>query len=524
MASTSATSSITPNDMERDPDQQTEKKKKKGMRASFKKRWRAVKGCCSCTQSNDLDPSEEPYLPVLNPVVLADTADHPGCDWEQTPLEDPVDPPQDPSGLKQTAPDEPTDDTAEQQTEEKKKKGVRASFKKGWKAIKHSCARNNKVVPLPTQSDLDSSVAQPAPEDPQPPAPEDPQPAPEDPQPAPEDPEAQWKEEMDDFYRGLSDFDPFVQEMLKCFYPYSFPKFPAPWYTRQEFLHELDKFEAFSALYKVGRHCLGKGHAGIVYRGTRKSDGLKVAIKFIYKQSPWDRFIHVPGYDKPLFSEVAVNLMLQKPERCPNIVALLDWFEEEEIYILVLEFPYPCLSLDNFLRYINNMNVNCPLSEENARALMRQAVNAAQHCIDHDVCHGSLGIRNMLINIQTMTLMFIDFGRAHLASTWGKPDPRNPDPRPGIPGPTWVEAGGESWGRGHAVADLVYCLGTLLLCLMGGLWLKIRGFITTEDIPEIKTLGLSEECFDLVNRCTLTPPPDRPTLEELLDHEWFKQG
>ncbi|KAA0721538.1 hypothetical protein E1301_Tti021733 [Triplophysa tibetana] len=79
-------------------------------------------------------------------------------------------------------------DLLKRQTEEKKKKGVRARFKKGWKAMKHSCARNNKVVLLPTQSDLDPSDPQPAPVDPQP-APEDPQPAPEDPQPAPEDPQ-----------------------------------------------------------------------------------------------------------------------------------------------------------------------------------------------------------------------------------------------------------------------------------------------------------------------------------------------
>ncbi|XP_056623080.1 basic proline-rich protein-like isoform X2 [Triplophysa dalaica] len=939
----SSSNRVSPNDMERNTDQQTEKKKKKGMRANFKKRWRAVKGCCSCTQSNDLDPSEEPYLPVLNPVVLVDTADCPGCDLEQTPLEDPVDPPQDSAGLKQTAPEEPADNTAEQQTEgkkkktgirarfkkgwqamkhsctpnnkvvplptqpdldpscpvdpqpasvdpqpasvdpqpapvdpqparvarvdpqparvdpqparvdpqparvdpqparvdpqparvdpqparvdpqparvdpqparvdpqparvdpqparvdpqpasvdpqparidpqparvdpqparidpqparidpqpapddpaedrpewkkkkkgvrarfkkgwqamkhsctrnnkvvplptqpdldpsypvdpqparvdpqpasvdpqpasldpqpasvdpqpasvdpqparvdpqparvdpqparvdpqpacvdpqparvdpqparvdpqparvdpqparvdpqparvdpqpacvdpqpdpqpacvdpqparvdpqparvdpqparvdpqpapedqaedrpewKKKKKGVRARFKKGWQAMKHSCTRNNKVVPLPTQPDLDPSYPvdpqpapvdpqpapvdpQPAPVDPQPapvdpqPAPVDPQPAPVDPQPAPEDPQPgnpkpycpysfDFTELIEEFYRSLSDYDPYVQRLLRIFPPYDPPRFPATWYSDQEFLLELEKFEAFSALYDLGKNCLGKGHRGIVYQGTRKSDGLKVAIKFMSKLTHWDRFLHVPGYEEPLIAEVAVNLMLQKPESCPNIVDLLDWFEEDILYILVLEYPYPCLSLKNFLEVER-------LSEDQARPLMRQAVNAAQHCIDHDVCHGSLATRNIVINIQTMTLMFIDFGRGHLASTWGKPDSEHPEPVHGIPAPTWVEPSGESWGRGHAVAHMVSSLGKLLLCMMGGYWASLEDTSVTRDSPELTRLGLTEECLDLINRSGIASPPDRPTLEEFLDHEWFKQG
>ncbi|XP_056615788.1 serine/threonine-protein kinase pim-3-like [Triplophysa dalaica] len=273
----------------------------------------------------------------------------------------------------------------------------------------------------------------------------------------------------------------------------------------------------FSALYELRRLCLGRGHGGIVYEGTRKSDGLKVAIKFFRKSLERQRFIHVPGHNEPLVSQVAVNLMLQKPDRCPNIVALLDWFEEDNIYILVLEYPYPCLSMKDFLEIEH-------LSEDQARPLMRQAVNAAQHCIDHNICHGSLEIRNMLINVQTMTLMFIDFGRADLASTWGKPDPKHPDPRSGIPGPTWVEPGGESWGRGHAVADTVCCLGKLLLHTRSGRRTLYQCYFTTEDRAEIEELGLTEECLDLINRSVFAPPPDRPTIEEFLDHEWFKQG
>lgn len=81
-----------------------------------------MKRTFSCTQNevvsfsteSDLDPSdpqsgpfEQPYLHVFKPVV-ADSADHlPGwCNLEKTPPVDPVDPRQDSSGHKQTAPEQ----------------------------------------------------------------------------------------------------------------------------------------------------------------------------------------------------------------------------------------------------------------------------------------------------------------------------------------------------------------------------------------------------------------------------------
>ncbi|XP_057196568.1 serine/threonine-protein kinase pim-2-like [Triplophysa rosa] len=526
--------------MERKPEQQTDgKKKKKGVRAWFKKRWRAVKHTVSCTQSNEVvpfhtqsdqdpsdpqpGPSEQPYLRVFKPAVLADTADCPGCHCEQTPLEDPVDPQQDPSGLKQTAPEEPADHrpapSNQQQTDgKKKKKGVRAWFKKRWRAVKHtvSCTQSNEVVPFHTQSDQDPSDPQPGPSE-QPylrvfkPAvladtadcpgchceqtpledPVDPQ---QDPsglkQTAPEEPAASQP--------GSSNLSPYALRILSYFRPPRFFTYPAPWMYEQPFLDELDEYKAFSSLYEVGTKNLGKGHQGIVYEGTRRSDGLKVAIKFMHKFPRFDKYIHVPGHDKPLFSEVALNLLLQKPEKCPNIVDLMDWFEEEYTHILVLEYPYPCFTVKDFIRVER-------LSENQARDLMRQAVNAAKHCIDHNVCHGGLEVRNVLINVQTMTLKLIDFGCGHFASTWGEP-------------------GTKIYGRAHAVADTVYGLGKLLLYLTRSDWvIQFYNHVKLDD-PEIKDLGLTEECLDLINRCKFAPQADRPTLEEILDHEWFKQG
>lgn len=78
-------------------------------------------------------------------------------------------------------------------------------------------------------------------------------------------------------------------------------------------------------------------------------------------------------------------------------VLLLDWFDEENLFILILEYPHPCVNLQDFF-------IVKRVSENRACDLMRQAVNAVKHCIDHNVCHGSLVDSNVLINIETMEL------------------------------------------------------------------------------------------------------------------------
>ncbi len=96
---------------------------------------------------------------------------------------------------------------------------------------------------------------------------------------------------------------------------------------------------------------------------------------------------------------------MKQPPLSPHIVYMLEWFEEEDDYILILEYPRPCKSLHRFL------NDNRPrLNESLARGLMIQAVLGAKHCLDREVFHCSIKEDNMLVNTSTMELKLIDFG------------------------------------------------------------------------------------------------------------------
>lgn len=100
-----------------------------------------------------------------------------------------------------------------------------------------------------------------------------------------------------------------------------------------------------------------------------------------------------------------MNLQLKEAPYSPNIVYMLEWFEEEDQHILVMEYPHPCMNLKRFL-----MCNNRKLSETQARGLMFQAVLAAKHCIDQGVFHRDLKLNNLLINTNTMEVKLIDFG------------------------------------------------------------------------------------------------------------------
>ncbi|RXN17848.1 serine threonine- kinase pim-2-like protein [Labeo rohita] len=154
--------------------------------------------------------------------------------------------------------------------------------------------------------------------------------------------------------------------------------------------------------YEIGKR-LGKGSSGTVYMGTRKSDGQKVAIKFIHKSKHY-LYIRPRGFPRSLISEVAVMLAFKKPPFCPHIIEFYEYLEEGDYRILVLEYPYPCMTLAKFIRRNNGR-----LSESIARHLILQLLIAGQQCYEHDVAHSSMHEENVLVNPKTLHLKLIDF-------------------------------------------------------------------------------------------------------------------
>ncbi|KAL0152333.1 hypothetical protein M9458_052056 [Cirrhinus mrigala] len=205
--------------------------------------------------------------------------------------------------------------------------------------------------------------------------------------------------------------------------------------------------------YEVG-HLIASGNFGKVYEGTHVfSEKLKVAIKCIPKRRV-DRYLDIAGHCKPVLSEVALMLRLGEAPSCPNIIQLHQWVEDESSFSLIMEYPEPCRTLEDFILFSG------PISEGQARLFMLQAVQAVKHCSERGVYHGDIRSGNILVTLHTLELKFIDFRCARLITSEGFKSSEYQ----GSNGYTPPEVFGQSVF--HAEAANVWAMGILLFEIM----------------------------------------------------------
>lgn len=100
---------------------------------------------------------------------------------------------------------------------------------------------------------------------------------------------------------------------------------------------------------------------------------------------------------------MALMELVCKPPHFPFVIKLLEWFETPKGFIIVLERPDPCLDLFEFGRRVS-------MSEDMAKIIMEQVIQAAQHCRVRGVFHRDIKEENILINPDTLKVWLIDFG------------------------------------------------------------------------------------------------------------------
>ncbi|KAK2903437.1 hypothetical protein Q8A67_008150 [Cirrhinus molitorella] len=245
---------------------------------------------------------------------------------------------------------------------------------------------------------------------------------------------------------------------------------------------------SFSSRYDVEVK-LGQGAFGSVYEGTRRSNGQKVAMKFLTNKG-WNTYISVPGSTKPLLLEVAINAIVCAPPKSPHIVEMIEWFDEPDRYVIVMEYPHPCETLLAF-----RMRHRSRLDESMARCLMRQAVLAAKHCIERGVLHNDIKTDNILVNTETLQLKLIDFSCSERINICCSKDCE--------------------W----AVGSTVWSLAVVLLEIVNG-----DQPINVSKECDTVILNFSNEFHDLIGQCVGRHQSRRPTLEQVLEHPWFKAG
>jgi len=105
-------------------------------------------------------------------------------------------------------------------------------------------------------------------------------------------------------------------------------------------------------------------------------------------------------------AEIAV---LQRLASVDGVVHLVDHFEQEDCFLIVLEWPTPC---EDLFDYITRRGA---LPEAQARDIFRQTIATVKKVHDAGVFHRDIKDENMLIDAETGRVRLIDFGSAAFA-------------------------------------------------------------------------------------------------------------
>ncbi|XP_056619336.1 uncharacterized protein LOC130433469 isoform X2 [Triplophysa dalaica] len=262
--------------------------------------------------------------------------------------------------------------------------------------------------------------------------------------------------------------------------------------------------------YEIGK-MLGEGGFGKVYEGTRVQDGLKVAVKIVWKNEyVINDYIDIPGYPVLLPREVGLQMLACEGTYVPSIIQLLDWEDRLDHYVMVLERPSPCEDVLSFMNHSGGK-----LDENTAQVILGQATEAAEICCMRGVFHRDIKVENILINPNTMEVKLIDFGCGALFKNSDYTDFMGTD--------VYLCPEFFLTGEYYAKPATVYSLGVLLFVMLCGKFPRIDDLDQIHERRWCKE-GLTIECCRLVEDCLQRNPEKRIQLEEIFEHKWFKQA
>jgi calcium/calmodulin-dependent protein kinase I len=264
---------------------------------------------------------------------------------------------------------------------------------------------------------------------------------------------------------------------------------------------------SFHRFYKLGRK-LGSGAFSVVHIATHRETRKQVAVKCIAKSSLGPQDVH------SLKQEVDVMSGLNHP----NIVPLLDYFEEDRYYYIVTPL---CTGGELFDDLVKRKSY----TEEDARILMRKLASAIDYLHSRGIVHRDLKPENILLKTSApgAEVMIADFGFAR---------PMNGSRRgtacgtPGYVAPEVVQ--GEPYG---AEVDC-WSLGVILFILLCG-YPPFPGANHATVLDKVVKAEytfespywdeVSDEAKDLVSELLTVDRTKRLAASGILAHPWMAE-
>jgi serine/threonine protein kinase len=253
---------------------------------------------------------------------------------------------------------------------------------------------------------------------------------------------------------------------------------------------------------------LGKGQFGLVKLATHKKTGKKVAIKTVHKKDM-----------KPIeIYQQRREIDVLKMSQHPNIVALIDLFENSDYYYIVLEY----MQGKDLFDYIQFRNFK--LGEQRVKELSYQIGIAIKYLHSYGIVHRDLKLENVMMsdNTESGVPKLVDFGLAKMIGPSEKAD--EPFGTLGYVAPEVLRKEPYSFS-----CDL-WSYGCIIYALLSGSLpfdhesQKETIKMTLDNKLEFDLPcwnNISENCKDLLMKLLAKDPSRRITLDAALKHKWF---
>jgi serine/threonine protein kinase len=266
-----------------------------------------------------------------------------------------------------------------------------------------------------------------------------------------------------------------------------------------------EDFKTDLSFYQIGK-CIGKGSFGKVYFGIQLLTGLEVAIKMIHKKS----LAKDANSKFKIENEIA---LLLKARSSPRVIKLLEVFEDEETFYIVMEKA----GQGDLLSYLRAQGV---MPERKAKDIIIDIVHGLMDIHKIGIIHRDIKLDNILL-MNNFGAKLADFG---ISKQLGRNEIlRDQCGTPAYLSPEMILNKGMD-----GYSSDVWSLGILLHAIVLGrvpfkseqlndLYQKIV------DSPFVlpQKPATSEEFKDLVHLLLQKNPNSRIRLPDILNHEWL---
>ena len=265
---------------------------------------------------------------------------------------------------------------------------------------------------------------------------------------------------------------------------------------------------SYLTTYKLGQHIRNGGFSEI-YEGLNLKTNQNVIIKLIpkHKTKNW-LMVHNKKYP--------AEILLHKMSNNINgVVKMLEFYEQEQEWVITMPKMINCMDLFDYLESKQRGRLN----EFEACHFFKQLVKINMDLLQQGVVHRDIKSENLLVDLDTMKLILIDFGASaiyrhnnninsqqHYYSDFHGTRQYKP--------PEYILN-----KKYTAQASTIWTLGILLYDMCNGQ----LPFETEQEILEYNLqikASVSDEYRKLLFDCLNQDPNKRPTLADLLESEW----